>query len=82
MTTRFERLQQRLRDPLLTLLAAMLLVLLFVVGPIQAAGVVTGQEFGFLFGFVLHPAAFQDSRDIPSGPNLGSQTFASRQGAE
>jgi hypothetical protein len=64
MTTRFERLQQRLRDPLLTLLAVMLLVLLFVVGPIQAAGVVTGQEFGFLFGFVLLPAAFLYSRNL------------------
>jgi hypothetical protein len=64
MTTRFERLHKRLSDPLLTLLAAMLLVLLFVVGPIQAAGLVSGREFGFFFGFVLLPAAFLYSRNL------------------
>jgi hypothetical protein len=36
----------------------MLSILLFVIGPMQAAGVVTGFHFGIFFGLVLIPAAF------------------------
>jgi len=36
----------------------MLSILLFVIGPMQAAGVVTGFHFGAFFGLVLIPAAF------------------------
>jgi hypothetical protein len=37
---RFRRLQEQYSDPLLTALTIMLAMLLFVVGPLQAAGVV------------------------------------------
>jgi hypothetical protein len=60
---RFDRLHQRLRDPLLTVLTALLSMLLFVIGPMQAAGVVTGQHFGYFFGLALLPAAFLYSRN-------------------
>jgi hypothetical protein len=53
---------RRLSDPLLTVLTLMLSCLLFVIGPMQAAGVITGQHFGYFFGLVLLPAAFLYSR--------------------
>jgi Ion channel len=53
---------QRLSDPLLTVLTLMLSLLLFVIGPMQTAGIVTGQHFGYFFGLVLLPAAFLYSR--------------------
>jgi hypothetical protein len=49
---------RRISDPLLTTLTIMLSTLLFVIGPMQAAGVVTGFHFGAFFGLVLIPAAF------------------------
>jgi len=61
---RYEQLHQRLSDPLLTMLTLMLSFLLFVLGPMQAAGVVTGQHFGYFFGLVLLPAAFLYSRNL------------------
>jgi hypothetical protein len=61
---RFGRLHERLSDPLLTVLTLMLSFLLFVLGPMQAAGVVTGQQFGYFFGLVLLPAAFLYSRNL------------------
>jgi Ion channel len=64
MSTHFDRLHQRLSDPLLTVLTLMLSFLLFVIGPMQAAGVVTGQHFGYFFGLVLLPAAFLYSRNL------------------
>jgi hypothetical protein len=64
MSTQFDRLHQRLKDPLLTVLTLMLSVLLFVIGPMQAAGVVTGQFFGYFFGLVLLPAALLYSRNL------------------
>lgn len=64
MPTRFERLYQRLSDPILTLLTLMLSVLLFVIAPLQAAGVVTGNEFGYFFGLALVPAALLYWRDV------------------
>jgi hypothetical protein len=64
MSTRFDRLHQRLSDPLLTLMTLLLSVLLFVIGPMQAAGAITGQHFGYLFGLVLLPAAFLYSRNL------------------
>jgi len=33
-------------------------LLVFVVAPLQASGVVTGRYFGLIFGLVLVPAAF------------------------
>ena len=54
----FRRLQERYSDPLLTALTVMLAVLLFVVGPLQAAGVVAAHQFGIAFGLVLVAAVF------------------------
>jgi Ion channel len=54
----FRRLRERYSDPLLTALTIMLSILLFVVGPLQAAGVVTENYFGFAFGLVLFAAIF------------------------
>src|ERR1700744_2681075 len=62
MPKHLESFLRRLSDPLLTVLTLMLSCLLFVIGPMQAAGVVTGQHFGFFFGLVLLPAAFLYSR--------------------
>jgi hypothetical protein len=60
----FDRLRERFSDPLLTVLTLTLSFLLFVLGPMQAAGVVTGQHFGYFFGLVLVPAAFLYSRNV------------------
>jgi hypothetical protein len=54
----FRRLQERYSDPLLTALTIMLAVLLFVVGPLQAAGVASAHHFGIAFGLVLVVAVF------------------------
>jgi hypothetical protein len=51
-------LRERLSDPLLTALTLLLSILLFVMGPLQAAGVVTKFHFGASFGLILIPAAF------------------------
>lgn len=64
MRSHFDRLHQRLSDPLLTVLTLLLSFLLFVLGPMQSAGVVTGQHFGYFFGLVLLPAAFLYSRNV------------------
>jgi hypothetical protein len=57
-TEGFRRLRQRLSDPLLTALTIMLAVLLFVVGPLQAVGVIAAHHFGLAFGLVLVAAVF------------------------
>ena len=54
-------LQTRLNDRLLTTLTVLLSVLLFVVAPMQANGVLSGDYFGLMFGVVLIPAAFMVS---------------------
>ena len=64
MLKSFDHVRQRLSDPLLTVLTMMLSFLLFVLGPMQAAGVVTGQHFGYFFALVLLPAAFLYSRNL------------------
>ena len=55
---RFRRIQERLSDPLLTALTIMLAVLLFVVAPLQAEGVVAAHNFGIAFALVLVAAVF------------------------
>ena len=60
----FRRLQDRYRDPLLTALTIMLTILLFVVGPLQAAGDVGAHHFGIAFGFVLIAAVFIVSSSV------------------
>ena len=69
--TRLERLHQRLSDPILTLLTLMLSFLLFLIGPMQAAGVVTGQHFGYFFGLAFLPAAFMYSRSLLVAAPIG-----------
>jgi hypothetical protein len=61
---KLRHLQERYRDPLLTALTIMLAVLLFVVGPLQAAGVASAHHFAIAFGLVLVVAVFivSDSR--------------------
>jgi hypothetical protein len=56
---RFRRvLEQELSDKLLTTLTILLSVLVFVIAPLQANGVIAGRYFGLIFGAVLIPAAF------------------------
>jgi hypothetical protein len=62
---RLHRLRERYTDPLLTTLTIMLAVLLFVIGPLQASGVVTAHAFGGAFVLVLIAAVF-----IVSGSGL------------
>jgi hypothetical protein len=64
MRKTLDRLLRRLSDPLLTVLTLMLMFLLFVLGPMQAAGRVSGQHFGYFFALVLLPAAFLYSRNV------------------
>jgi Ion channel len=54
----FRRAQERLRDPLLTALTIMLLVLLFVSVPLQAAGMLAAHHLGIAFALVLLAAVF------------------------
>jgi len=54
----FRELRDRLADPLLTALTIMLAILLFVIGPLQAAGVVAAHNFSIVLGLVLVPAVF------------------------
>src|SRR5579862_874186 len=56
---RLRRLQDpELSDKLLTTLTILLSLLVFVVAPLQANGVIAGRYFGLIFGAVLIPAAF------------------------
>jgi hypothetical protein len=50
---RLRELQDRLSDPLLTALTIMLAILLFVIAPMQAAGVLEAHHFGIAVGLVL-----------------------------
>lgn len=49
---------EQLGDQLLTALTILLSVLLFIVAPLQANGVLPAPSFGLLFGLVLIPAGF------------------------
>jgi len=51
-------MQERLSDPLLTALTIILAAILFVVGPLQAAGLVAAHNFGLAFGLVMVVAVF------------------------
>jgi hypothetical protein len=55
---------ERLRHPLLTALTIMLAVLMFVVGPLQAAGVVAAHGFGIAFSLVLVATVFVVSGSV------------------
>jgi len=58
LNMKFRELRDRLADPLLTALTIMLAILLFVIGPLQAAGVVAAHNFSIVLGLVLVPAVF------------------------
>jgi hypothetical protein len=60
----FHSVQERYGDPLLTALTIMLAILLFVVGPMQAAGIYAAHDFGIAFGLVLVAAVFVVSRSV------------------
>jgi hypothetical protein len=57
----FRRLQERLRDPLLTALTIMMAVLMFVVAPLQAVGFLAAHHFGIAFALLLVAAVFMVS---------------------
>ena len=59
---RLHQLQERLRDPLLTTLTIMLAILLFVIAPLQATGLLAAHYFGIAFAPVLLAAIFVMSR--------------------
>jgi Ion channel len=54
----FRDLQERLRDPLLTALTVMFAILMFVVAPLQAMGVLAAHHFGIVFALLLVVAVF------------------------
>jgi hypothetical protein len=56
--------RQQLSDPLLTVLTVMLAVFMFVVAPLQAAGILAAHQFGIAFGIVLIAAVFIVSESI------------------
>jgi hypothetical protein len=61
---RFYRLQERYGDPLVTALTLMLAILLFVVGPLQAAGEAEAHHFGIAFSFVMLAAVLIVSKSV------------------
>jgi len=61
ISEQFRRLQERLRDPLLTALTVMMAVLMFVVAPLQAVGVLAAHHFGVAFALLLLAAVFMVS---------------------
>jgi hypothetical protein len=50
---RFRRLQERLGDPLLTVLTTLLALMLFVIAPLHAAGVFASEDVGLAVGLVV-----------------------------
>jgi hypothetical protein len=58
----FRRLQERLRDPLLTALTILLAIFMFVLAPLQATGLLAAHYFGIAFAPVLIAAIFVVSR--------------------
>jgi hypothetical protein len=58
---KLRRLRERLNDPLLSALTIILLLLLFVIAPLQVAGAITGHATGFAFDAMLVVAAFMVS---------------------
>jgi hypothetical protein len=65
ISKRFQQIQERYGDPLLTVLTVVFMIFLFVVAPMQAAGVPGVHLFGILFGLVLIAAVY-----IVSGSRL------------
>jgi hypothetical protein len=55
---RFQALQKRLSDPALTILTILLAILMFVVGPLQAVGVLGAHHFAIAVALVLVAGTF------------------------
>ena len=55
---RFRRAQDRLRDPLLTALTILLMLMLFVIAPLHAAGTIHSQNYGIAMALVLVAGVF------------------------
>jgi Ion channel len=53
LNDRFQIIQRRYRDPLLTVLTALLLILFFVIAPLNAAGVTIFEVFGFIVALAV-----------------------------
>jgi uncharacterized membrane protein len=51
--TRVRKLQEQYSDPILTALTILLLILMFVVAPLQATGHIVFQAFGFLVALAI-----------------------------
>jgi hypothetical protein len=58
MNSHLVTLRERWGDPLLTALAVLLVVMLFVVAPLQALGIFVFQAFEFVFAIVLIVGVF------------------------
>jgi hypothetical protein len=58
MNSYLARLRERLSDPLLTALTVLLVVMLFVVAPLQALGIFVFQAFELVFAIVLVVGVF------------------------
>jgi hypothetical protein len=58
MTTPIARLRERWSDPLLTALTVLLAVMVFVIAPLQASGILLFQAFEFFFAIILIAGVF------------------------
>ncbi len=58
---RFRHLQERWRDPLLTVLTLLLALLMFVIAPLHAAGIVASPDLGFAVALVVIGAVLLQS---------------------
>jgi hypothetical protein len=57
LKTRIQFIQQRYRDPLLTILTLLLVILLFVSAPLEAEGITAFQAFGFVVALIMFGSA-------------------------
>jgi hypothetical protein len=58
---RFHRSRERWRDPLLTVLTILLALLMFVIAPLHAAGIIESQDVGLVVGLVVIAAVVFES---------------------
>ena len=61
---RLDSIRDQLHDPLLTVLTALLLFLLFVVVPLHASGIISAQGYGTLLVLLLASAVLVQSRTL------------------
>jgi len=65
MTDNMALLRERWSDPLLTLLTGLLVVMLFVIAPLQALGVFVFQAFELVLAIILVVGVFVVEREAP-----------------